>query len=327
MFIAYWKIIKMKVSNLHAFEFAKTKLNADNILNSINTNRSCLMGVAMSCVLIYHAFCWIYNPIGRLNIGFFGVDMFLFLSGMGLCYSYEKNTLSTFYRNRFFRIFPLYILAVCIAYLMCIKKWSFIVFIENLTTLGYYFNYGANRFGWYISALVTLYVLFPLFYLFAKLKYVGLVSLTIFVFLLMHYCKTYWWYDCLISRLPIFLYGILFQRCYRSYIVVSCIGILVFFPCVIYSSSFLATAVITMPLIIVSLLFCLCCGERIKKVLKFCGQYSLEIYLANLMIYTLFNIYTFDIWAQLLIYIAVQILMTIVFVRFSTYIKYKISTH
>ena len=273
-------------------EIYRTELNAENILYSINFNRSFLMGVAISCVLIYHAFCWVYNPIGRFNIGYFGVDIFLFLSGMGLCSSYEKNTLSRFYRNRFIRIFPLYIFSVCIAYLICIKEWSFILFIENLTTLSFYINNGINRFDWYINALVALYFFFPVFYLFSKLKYVGLVLLTIIVFLFLHYCKIYWWYDCLVARLPIFYYGIIFKRCYRSYRMVAYIGIALFFPCMIYSSPFLATALITMPLIIVSLICCWRCCERIKKIFILCGNYSLELYLANLLIYTLFNTFT-----------------------------------
>ena len=41
------------------------------------------MGGAILCILIYHAFCWIYNPIGRFNIGYVGVDVFMF-SGFGL---------------------------------------------------------------------------------------------------------------------------------------------------------------------------------------------------------------------------------------------------
>lgn len=53
------------------------------------------MGIAMILVVIYHAFSCVYNPIGVLNIGYVGVDIFLFLSGFGLASSFEKNKYHT----------------------------------------------------------------------------------------------------------------------------------------------------------------------------------------------------------------------------------------
>ena len=54
----------------------------------VSKNRSYLMGIAMLFVVVFHAFCWIYNPVGGFNIGYVGVDMFLFLSGN----DFNKNT-------------------------------------------------------------------------------------------------------------------------------------------------------------------------------------------------------------------------------------------
>lgn len=84
-------------------------LKTDRFILEIKNNRTEIMGIAIISVLIYHAFCWIYNPIGAFNIGYFGVDIFLFLSGFGLSFSYEKNKIRTFYNNRFLRIMPLYV--------------------------------------------------------------------------------------------------------------------------------------------------------------------------------------------------------------------------
>ena len=162
-------------------------LDSALIYQSIKENRTCLMGIAMIFVLIYHAFCWSYNPIGPFNIGYCGVDVFLFLSGFGLCLSYEKNTLGQFYKHRFFRIFPLYAISVCIAYIICWKQWSFLIFLENLTSLGFYIDRGVNRFDWYINALITLYLLFPIFYFISKLKYISLIIITSVVILVMYH--------------------------------------------------------------------------------------------------------------------------------------------
>lgn len=78
----------------------------------VSRYRTELMGEAMLLVLVYHVFCWVYNPVGSFNIGYVGVDVFLFLSGLGLAESYARHSLSAFYCNRFVRLYPVYALAV-----------------------------------------------------------------------------------------------------------------------------------------------------------------------------------------------------------------------
>lgn len=60
---------------------------------NLTLNRPFLLGVAIIMVIIYHFFSWTINPFGRFNIGYIGVDIFLFLSGWGLSYSYKKTIL------------------------------------------------------------------------------------------------------------------------------------------------------------------------------------------------------------------------------------------
>lgn len=65
------------------------------------------MGVAMLSIMLFHQyFCstWPLNLFQK--VGFWGVEIFLFLSGMGLVRSLRKNTLKEFYRRRFLRIIP-----------------------------------------------------------------------------------------------------------------------------------------------------------------------------------------------------------------------------
>ncbi len=295
---------------------------SSSIYQEIKENRTYLMGISMIFVLFYHAFCWIYNPIGAFNIGYCGVDLFLFLSGFGLCVSYEKNTLIQFYKHRLVRIFPLYALSVCIAFLICHKQWNFIIFLENLTTLGFYINGGINRFDWYINALITLYVLFPVFYLLSRLKYISLILTTLVVAGLLWYFddKIEWWYDCFISRLPIFLYGIMFQKCQKSVHFVSAMGCVLFIPCYLFVSKFLATALIAVPIIMLSLFILPKCHEKIKQILKFCGQYSLEIYLANVIV--LYVSYTSYTIVKILLYILIQFVLTALFITFTKTLKH-----
>lgn len=103
------------------------------MIEFISKNRTYLMGIAMILVVIYHAFSCVYNPIGVLNIGYVGVDIFLFLSGFGLASSFEKNKISNFYKNRFTRIYPIYFIGVLTTYLiMCHKVWGIDDLLYNL---------------------------------------------------------------------------------------------------------------------------------------------------------------------------------------------------
>lgn len=283
-------------------------------LQNIKNNRTYLMGIAMIFIIIYHFFCWVYNPIGMYNIGYLGVDIFLFLSGFGLCYSYENNSIKTFYKNRLTRIFPLYAISVCIAYILCYNKWEFSTFLANLTTLGYYIDSGINRFDWYINALITLYICFPLFYLYSKLKYIGLIVLTIAVFVFMHFHHMPYWYDCLISRLPIFLYGILFVNCYKSSNIILLLSFPLFYFCRLYSSQFLSTNFLVLPIILISLYILPHLSSRLKIFINFCGKHSLEIYLANEVIPRIYELTETSIYQKVILYVFIEIIMSYAFI-------------
>ncbi len=290
-------------------------LEPSYFLQGIKENRSYIMGIAIICVIIYHAFCWVYNPIGKFNIGYFGVDIFLFLSGFGLCHSYEKNSLLIFYKNRLLRIYPLYFISVCIAYALYYNRWGVSTFLENLTTLGYYLHYGVNRFDWYLNALFTLYALFPLMYLYSKLKLLGVTLLTVIIFIFMHYHSNMpYWYDCLISRLPIFIYGILFSKCYKSCNYIIIVGLLLFFPCRIFSSRFLSTNFLVLPIILIALYLLPLINSKLKSFIIFCGKYSLELYLANEVIPRVYDVININVYINAILYIILEILFTYIFI-------------
>ena len=78
------------------------------------------MGVAMILVIMHH-FCIWHNHTKYFFLvesifikGDIGVNIFLFFSAFGLCFSYKSNSLSHFYYKRAIRIIPLYILALLI---------------------------------------------------------------------------------------------------------------------------------------------------------------------------------------------------------------------
>lgn len=85
-----------------------------NLVSKISENRVLLMALAIIFVVIYHFKCWIGGFPWYIGIiikyGYIGVDIFFFLSGFGLTYSFQKNNIKTFYKNRLKKILPCYIL-------------------------------------------------------------------------------------------------------------------------------------------------------------------------------------------------------------------------
>src|SRR5574344_1539362 len=88
-------------------------------LSDISRYRKPLMGMAILFVMLFHIpmhhWCLMY-PVS--NIGNYGVDIFLFLSGIGLWYSWENNnSLKRFFHRRFWRVYPEYFIVACVLYI------------------------------------------------------------------------------------------------------------------------------------------------------------------------------------------------------------------
>ena len=85
----------------------------------VSRYRGELMGAAILFIILFHI------PLPRSDTFFglhrcgnIGVDMFLFLSGVGLWYSWVKNpSTSHFYKRRLLRIFPTWLVISSIYYL------------------------------------------------------------------------------------------------------------------------------------------------------------------------------------------------------------------
>lgn len=102
------------------------------------------------------------------RIGFYGVDIFLFLSGIGVYFSLTKrpNALG-FYKARLSRILPSYLFVACLAYLLLqLENGSLENFFYYISGIGYWTRQA--RFDWYIPTQLALYLITPLFIYFYK---------------------------------------------------------------------------------------------------------------------------------------------------------------
>lgn len=88
-------------------------------LADISRYRGELMGLAMIFVMLFHVWMPKSNPMyGLVRCGNVGVDIFLFLSGIGLWYSWTKNpSLKHFFKRRYARVYPAWLIVACLFYI------------------------------------------------------------------------------------------------------------------------------------------------------------------------------------------------------------------
>ena len=146
-----------------------------------------------------------------------GVDMFLFLSGIGLFFSFSKDSnVVSFWKKRLMRILPTAFLIatfyVCFRYVNGRFTSGFEFFFSRMTFT--YFFLRGERVFWFISLILVLYIVFPIFYKviekFKGLGMIGLVVLTVAFTMLLRAVSpgVYANIEIALCRIPVFIIGI-----------------------------------------------------------------------------------------------------------------------
>lgn len=245
-------------------------------------NRNSVLAIALIMVVVYH---FPYNPIGRFNIGYMGVDIFLFYSGYGICKSLLKNKIATFYKNRLKRIFPMFaVLTLCMAALKGTLN-DISLLLQQITTLAFYVNpdYATD---WYLSSLFLFYLLSPACLFIVKKCKQGYVLILIVTFLFLRFIEVpMWQYQCLIGRIPIYILGIFY-----SYYKIEAISLKYSLPLFVsgcffwfYGYRYLGTDL--MALLIIQLIIPTLKRTRLldNRILYYVGSHSLEFYIGNVI--------------------------------------------
>ncbi len=130
---------------------------------------------------------WLYVIADNGQIG---VDIFLFLSGLGISVSLSNHTdgLAPWYKKRFTRIFVPYTLitVVYLIYKMLFENVSLTSALLNYTTIGYWID---GNGAWFIALIIILYAFAPLLYKITstRLKWLWLLAIS---FMLMILCNS-----------------------------------------------------------------------------------------------------------------------------------------
>ncbi len=191
-------------------------------LFSISKHRTELMGAAMIFVILFHVGMSPHNfffPLRRL--GNVGVDMFLFLSGIGLWFAWQKKpVLGHFYWRRFVRLYPSWLVMATLFYIpnyVNTANGGYSPDILNLVLnilVGWSFWRVDDLTFWFIPAIMLLYLVAPFYLRMASRSssWRWLPVLAMLWAVMVHYCppvnsavghiEIFW------SRVPIFLIGI-----------------------------------------------------------------------------------------------------------------------
>lgn len=135
-------------------------------LADLSRYRGQLMGAAIVFIILFHV------PLARgdaffglRRCGNIGVDMFLFLSGIGLWYAWVKQpSVSHFYRRRLLRLFPAWLVVSSIYYLQRFnfETGDYLDLLLDITVNWGFWLHDELTF-WYVPAIMMLYLWAPLY--------------------------------------------------------------------------------------------------------------------------------------------------------------------
>ena len=127
------------------------------------------MGAAMMWIMWFHSpYTW-KNQVFHFihDIGFFGVDVFLLVSGLGLYFSMRKSkSIGEFYKKRIIRILPAYLIVTICWYAFYKTDVSFSDKLLSILGVNYFRGTVTGRpeyFDWFLPTLFVLYLLTPLY--------------------------------------------------------------------------------------------------------------------------------------------------------------------
>ena len=310
--------------------------------NIISKYRTILMGLAILSIIFFHytedCVNMKYNlkPLivnYKMYIGSCGVDIFLFLSGLGLYYSFKKNpNIQSFFQKRFSRILVPYFLVATPAWFLkdiIILNLSISQFIKDLLFISFFEN--GYVWFWYILMIMICYLIYP--YIFHYIDGSNSINKMINIFLFftvigmmleLYNPEFFNNINIALLRFPAFFLGSFIGKAsYTNYpipIEASLLAILAFALLPLKSTSKTLLSRYILGFFGIVLFICIAIALEIlsqkgiklpflKVIIEWCGNYSLEIYLTHVAlrgIMALINFPTYRIrYECLLIFLTV----------------------
>ena len=185
-------------------QFTKEQFQKD-----ISLHRSAIMGISIIAIILFHQD---FATSFSLNIfqyyGFWGVDIFLLLSGMGLVNSLQKYPIRIFYQRRLLRLFPSCLLCGIFKCLFFLVIETFYIFPNDTKFINWLSPFSLDL--WFIRTILVYYLLSPCLYKYLQGKAGITMALVIILFLIndlffrIHDCNSPTWIP---ERLLVFTIG------------------------------------------------------------------------------------------------------------------------
>lgn len=185
------------------------------LYKTIIRHRAVWMGAAMIWIVVYHLPLWGAGAVVEFfrKLGYGGVDICLFASGVGCYYSLNKDPdPGRFMSRRLWRLGPVYLI-----FLLFWLPWQYTKglttvpnVIGNLFGIQYLTDLG-NGFNWYISAVLGFYLLAPFFK--SAIDASAFRGRAVLLMLLLVMTIPFWMsgtYIIIVTRIPVFYLGMLF---------------------------------------------------------------------------------------------------------------------
>lgn len=187
------------------------------MFGKLKENRSLIMALAITWVAFYHI-PWIdRNPAMDMihDIGYMGVDVFLFISGIGACHSIGSRGGKDYLLQRVKRILPglLPVLILWSGTMMALGVMNFLEFLGSVTLVGWWLG-ETRQLNWYFSAVWMFFLLAVVLYrpmVRGKRPLLWLLGGCALSFLLLRLTPFYH-QPTAFARIPVFLFGMLVGR-------------------------------------------------------------------------------------------------------------------
>ena len=280
----------------------------------ISKYRSEIMGFAALWIVFHHFQNNMVFPDSMTvfrkisNYGNSGVEIFLFVSGLGLYFSFQKSRkIGPFYKKRIRRILIPYLL-ICVPFYLWSSLTTGTNFVLDVTQLSFPLSKMITT--WYIPAITVFYLAFPLIYflqndLFPKNRtFVTVLMCSLYAGLLLivkHFLPTFYFNtEIALTRAVIFMIGCYFGKAVfdknpLSHSVILSSFVFLFFYCVAFretvslSDYWIRMSYIPFAMSVIFILTFIFAeiDGRCKFVLKFFrffGDRSLELYLTHILV-------------------------------------------
>ena len=282
--------------------------------SNLSKYRSALMGIGILGVMLAHYLSWakiasiIPTAFFRPFTGLVFTEGFLLVSGLGLYYSWQKDSnTKSFYKKRIYRLFIPYMLIsfAFIVYSTIISSSSLLESTLRLLTLKFWIF--GNDSMWYISVSLALYLAFPFIYRFLfsgkmspHVKCLVLVTLWVSLCYAIHYffADYYKSVELGFPKIWMFFLGMLLGKFAYSNTKTSKTHIALF--CCISAMAVLSNLsdndfikpfadcllrLVTIPIVCVLFNITQKWNSIAHKILGWFGKYSLELYIIHLLAY------------------------------------------